>query len=227
MAYPPHLLLAWGGRMGDEEIWSNSLRLVSGTTSDLAELQSTAIDQIDEIATEVAAFVNSSAVPYSSACKMDWIKLNAIGPDGKYWSTSSTNAIYYDTPAATGKATAGPYQVALAITLRTFQQRGLAHSGRFYVPMGNTGDVDAATGQIGVSTANYARDATATLLNAINDNPGLDTKQIAVAVVSKVASPGQYQLVTGVQVGRVPDTQRRRRNALPEDYTTVAPVTGQ
>lgn len=227
MTYHPHLLLAWGGSMGtSEEIWSNSLRLTADT-EDGGELQSIAIDQIDEIAAEVKTFVQSVGAHYSLSCNLNFVKLNAITAEGKYWDTGSTNAIYYEAgDVVHGNATTGPFQMAMAVTLRTFRARGAAHAGRFYIPCGAI-PTDSGTGRVPASITDAMASGTVTFLEAINDNPGFDTRSVAVAVVSKTGNPGPTELVTGVQVGNVPDTQRRRRNALLEDYGTLYPVTGQ
>lgn len=226
MTYRPHLLLAWGGRLGDDEVWSNSLRLTANT-EDGGELQSVAIDQIDEIADEIKTFVQDTNSWHSVAAHLDFVKLNSITADGKYWDTGGTNAIYYTgSNVVSGTANAGPYQVSMAVTLRTFRARGRAHAGRFYIPTG-TLTITTATGRVLPSLTAGIAGSAATLLNAINDNPGFDTKSVAVAVVSNVGAPGPTELVTGVQVGDVPDTQRRRRNALVETYSALVPVTGQ
>lgn len=226
MSYRPHLLLAWGGSLGANEIWSNSCRFTANT-EDLAELQGIALDQIDEIAAEVKTYVANPLARYQSPARLEWVKFNAIRPDGKYWDQGATNAVYFTgSDIVGGGGGVGPFQLAMCVTLRTFQQRGRAHSGRWYVPCGDVG-IDSSTGQTTIAIANGIRDAAAAFLNAVNDNPGLDTKSVAAAIVSGVGDPGPTQLITGVQVGRVPDTQRRRRNALLEDYTDVAPVTGQ
>lgn len=226
MAFPKHLLLSFGGSMGNDEIWSNNVRLTSTNDLSYEDFYAAALDQIDEIATEVKTYVSNPWSHYSSSCKLLFVKLNPIAADGRYWNTGATNAIYYTpaAPGAVGQAAPGPFQVALAVTLRTFQERGPAHSGRWYVPAGEL-DVDTATGAVSSGTAEQLRDSTAILLNAINDNPGIDQKGIIAAVVS--GTHGVWNAVTAVQVGRVPDTQRRRRNALSENYTAPAAVTGQ
>jgi len=64
---------------------------------------------------------------------------------------------------------------------------------------------------------------TKTFLEAISDVPGVDLPSSPGAVVmSRKAGAPTTRIVTGVDVGRVLDTQRRRRRSLPESYSHVA-----
>ena len=55
----------------------------------------------------------------------------------------------------------------------------------------------------------------------MNNRPGVDFSDVVVVIAS---TKGTNSPVTAVRVGRVPDTIRSRRTALPEGYGTAAPV---
>lgn len=227
MTYRPHLLLQWGGRMADsQEEWSNSLRLAANT-EDANALHSIAVDQVDEIAGEVATYVADGQGPYGSVAHLDYVKLNPIGPDGRYSSPNDTVA--YTGGAltdVTGQGPLGPFQLSAVMTLTTPAARGRGHIGRFYVPVKGGLSFDLM-GRVSQSVVDQWALSTATFLNAVNDNPGFDTAAVHAAVFSKLGNPGPYWDVTGVKVGRVMDTQRRRRESLSEEYGTNYAVTGQ
>ena len=227
MTYRPHILLSWGGQMGvSQETWSNSLRLV-GNSDDPASLQGNAVDQIDDYVGHLRTLFSNAGTPYGAIAWVDWVKANAIDSNGRYYDQGETNAIYLTgNDRFQGIGNVMPFQVSMCITLRTEKQRGRAHSGRFYVPCAELNDI-GADGLLPVGRCNAAASAVAEFITNINDNPGADTAAIRGAVVSGVGSPGPYQDITGVQVGRVLDTQRRRRRQLVEAYTSLSPVTGQ
>lgn len=122
--------------------------------------------------------------------------------------------------AGTGAGARHAAQTACVVSLRT-ARRGPTGRGRFYVP--------GVTMQVGDNWAWGAgelpgfRAAAQTLLNNINNAPQLDSVDVNFKVV--VASTKGYNTeVNGVQVGSLPDTQRRRRNGLEEAYNAPLAV---
>lgn len=228
MAYRPHLLLTWGGTLGSSEIWSNSLRLTADST-DLPTLEAAARDNIDDLASDVSTFLFTGSVGaysgYGSAARLTYVKLNAIGADGRYSSDDESNRVDFLTgsPIRTS-ADHGAFQLAIVVSFKTTAARGRAHAGRLFVPALNA-SVDDDSGKF----PNTIRDAVATswqgFLQAVNDQPGFDTAGIRAAVFSGIGAPGPARDIVGVTVGNVFDTQRRRRNGLVEDYATVLDVT--
>ena len=228
MAYRPHIVLQFGGRLGQTsgETWSNTIRFVE-TSTDVAEMQALAATWLPELVPAITQVMTAGG--YSNAAWLDFIKANAVGADGRQPNTS-TNAWFAgdDFTAVNGSLTAGPFQVAMAISFTTQAVRGIGSKGRVYVPTGSIEQgtsFDGQTGLISVAQATAWRDAWATFLQTLDDNPGPDFANLRAAVVSSRGSdPGNWHTINGVRVGRVPDTQRRRRNALQENYTATAVV---
>lgn len=152
----------------------------------------------------------------SNAAVLRTLKLNQIGPDGRY---TQDDTVEYDYP---GTAPVGPVlpnyppQVAIAISLRTDAARGRAHAGRFYLPS-PAASLQPSTGTIGVSAQTTLQGHTKTLLDALN--AGLSGYRLGV--VSKVGS-GAERPVTHIAVGAALDTIRSRRTDIPEAYTEAA-----
>lgn len=167
-----------------------------------------------DVITACTEFWQSGIV--SSAAVLHTIKLNLIGTNGKY--VNPTTVLHDILPSGLAGSGSGryPFQVALAVTLRTAAARGRAHAGRFYLPspaiplsapsfLLGTGDQDAVL----AASKDWLNGCTAGL-------PGWSP-----VVVSDLGL-GQEREVTTVAVGAVMDTIRSRRNALKEQYRSVA-----
>jgi hypothetical protein len=226
MAYPPHVLLSWGGSLHGVEIWSNSLRLEPNASQTLSE------DDLDAFLAELVPDLNAfhSQTFFHTGSKLEYVKANRIGPDGRYLSTTTSHTLFLGTPIVGTGGDAHPAQVSCVATLMTNAQRGLANKGRLYFGglARSAFTVDPANGLIPVAQRDAFALHVKNFLNNINNAPGLDAAGpgMDASVISPGAGarPGIARKVSGVRVGRVLDTQRRRRNALPESYSAVLPV---
>jgi hypothetical protein len=217
-------LLTWGGTLPGNEIWSCSLKLADADS--LAVAQNAVLESIqipeytnDFIAPIVKAFHTDSSAGISSQCMLTYCKITHMGVQGKALEPFSTHiSEHVFTPTAGGWGGAiYPNQTALAVTLTTAYSRGPAHAGRFYLPLPawNLGLDGRLTD---VSAASTAASASAFIKN-LSDMPGVDVPASpGVVVMSRKAGGAVTRKVTGVSVGRVLDTQRRRRNKLDEGY---------
>lgn len=136
----------------------------------------------------------------------------------------------YDYPAPISGVSGGapmPPQISLAATLTSDNQRGLASKGRMYLPGVNLPVVPTDP-----RIAAFEQGALATKLqefiNGVNDEFNLPGRVILASKGHKVAGspdPDDYsytgginRYVTGLRLGNVYDTQRRRRGDLVESY---------
>lgn len=221
MAYDrEHGLLVWGGTLPGDEIWSNSMRMaeteqIIGSNDaagwDVQEL-------LDHYSTVIKAHHANDSAQINTRAKLTWVKFNRVDINGHYIDPTT----YEDLFAPISGAASGssyPNQVTLVVTFTTAVSRGPANKGRIFTPMPASG-VDATTGLISTAAANLIAGAYKTFIEALSDVPGVDSDQSPGAcVMSKVGSGVRTHRITGVRVGRVLDTQRRRRNALEEDYS--------
>lgn len=230
MAYFPHIRLVMGGQFFTEEIWSVGLRMIIGNGNTppsgvvLDAWEEWTRDNVEDIATDCAAYVEASGSHFSSAAYLDYVKLNVVDENGRYRSDSETVEYRWpdgDRPRGT-LAPTWP-QLSTCVSLLTDTARGRANRGRYYVPTGGMG-VDSGTGRMTSTDASTMAGAAQTFLNALNNQAGIDVNNPRVVVASNLGQPGPIRDVTRVAVGDVLDTQRRRRNALDETYTE-RPVT--
>jgi hypothetical protein len=160
----------------------------------------------------IQAWHTSAGAKIASVCKLSSVKMNIIGVDGKYENLVTSEQLVADVAGGDLGSPRYPNQVALAISLTTGYSRGPAHRGRFYMPLPNHGMGSDSLVALSERTATVtAATNLLTALNAVNAN-------LKVGVYSRKLGAAAHRLVTGIQVGRVLDTQRRRRRSLLENY---------
>lgn len=203
----PHLYCQWGGTLPGGEEWSNGIRFAPtpGFTAVYESAMHTAVS------TAIEAFHSRGGTLISNRAILTFVKLNLIKADGTYAENVTHEHVSANIPGGSSAGTP-PNQVCLAISLLTGVSRGPAHRGRFYMPL--PASSVAADGLIPAGDAANVQASATTLLTALN----AASAHYNVAVFSRKAGAASDRVVTSVAVGRVLDTQRRRRNKLPESY---------
>lgn len=230
MTYRPHLLLQFGGRLFDTEEWSCSFRMLLGSPDvtigpTTGVMNAWARDNIEDMASDLAGWHEDPGTYNSTAARLDYVKCNAIAENGRYADDGNTILFEFggtDAPQGTGQP--GPPQASLCVSLLTGVSRGRASRGRIYPPTGAQ-NYNGSTGRVtGTATSGLVA-STTTLLNNLANMPGPDLLSPRVVVASELGQPGPVRNVTRVAVGDVMDTQRRRRESLPETYTVGPNIT--
>lgn len=220
MVYPTsfHRLVLLGTQFGDTFATGLSIRASGG-----GGMSAVTPAQLAAVALIAGAWwddaVGSIAIRIAAQAKLTGIKLNRIGPDGKY-ADSTTMEHTYATPIAGGGTTANiPAQLATVVTLRTAIERGKASKGRMYLPVLQGFQTVGSDGRATVADALQAANGVKLFIDQLNleyASPTGGGTPGHVAVMSNVGS-GAAQDVTGTSCGRVTDTMRSRRNKLAED----------
>jgi hypothetical protein len=226
MAYPAHYLLQYGGSLHGTEQWSNSLRFVTDSATDIQSGQIPAA--LADIEADLRTFYGTSL--FHPGMKVEFAKFNKIGPLGKYVDTEQSNTRFFTAPIVGTALNGHAPQVALVASLVTAAQRGLASKGRIFLAGLGVGpcQVEPANGQISVAQRDVYEEAVGTFLNNLNNWPGFDSNfaglDLSVVSPGGLSGVGVARKVTGVRIGRVLDTQRRRRVDIDEDYGTPTAV---
>lgn len=216
-----HVLAQWGGTLPGGEIWSNSLRLAgSGTGADATvPVHSEMVAWLEGPAKDaVQAFHGGADTAVHTSCKLTFLKLNVVGIDGKYVEPNTLEYVYPTPVSGASTGVLHPNQVALVVSLTTGLSRGPAHRGRFYLPLpaltvGTDGLIAQASALVlALSAATFIHDI------ADQSGPDLGANDMRAVVMSRRAGTPDTHVITGVEVGRALDTQRRRRTELPESY---------
>lgn len=232
---PAHIRMSLNGTLGTSaEIFSCSLSLKFGSPILWEPLGGLAPNDAvwQDLADDAAAFWGGNP-SISNQAFLKVIKFASIGDDGLYDAPPVEIAAPGGTTGTPGGGSSmPPFQVAAAVTLHTEADLGRV-KGRFYLPLPSMSmSFDGRWSQAATETLEAS---VQTFLNNINNQPGLDVLEGHVVVASggRRNDNGTVKLeqglhpVVGVSVGRVPDTQRRRRNKLAEARGDVLAVTGQ
>lgn len=214
MTYPePLLRLVLGGDLyNGMEQWTFSLHL------GYADPQGGPPDSIPpEVIAACSTYIATPQM-LSARVRLQWLKLNEIGVDGRYTQLETVRHDYA-TPVSGTMTTANiAPQTALAITLRTEAQRGRAARGRYYLPMPGYG-LQTSNGLLSTNDRAFYATAATTFLNALN--AAFPVTGARVVVASDVGE-GTVRLVTNVAVGGAFDTIRSRRASMPEGWVEGA-----
>lgn len=221
MAYSkPHYLVTCGGTMAGNETWQTGARYYSGDNATAEQLQNnleavSASDMYDDVA-EIFSY---SSVSFPNTTKVGWLKVAAVKTDGLYqgdaaYFTDATPTVGFDA------ATRLPNQISMCVSLWSGQQLGKGNYGRMFWPgiAGTVGTDGLWSAGVGTTWgANFA----AMLLAWAGELATVALPNMYLAIMTQGLTP-QNKRVTKLRVGRVPDTQRRRRNALGESYVDTA-----
>lgn len=138
------------------------------------------------------------------------------GPLGRVFEGHSATATW-DTPVPGGGGTdVLPTEVASVLSWTT-PRIGARGRGRVYLPA----RVKAGVGSDGLQTPGQIAvmgPGAVTLLHAMVYDSAVNPWEMGPIVTGRPYD--KYARITGVRIGRVFDSQRRRRNALAEDYTS-------
>lgn len=224
MVYPvEHYYLTFGGTLCQDEIWQCGMHFAPSSGEDIFE---GAFDNISlsDIFDDLASWVtNYNPVPgpgsgFSSLSKLEWCRLAVKDESGldKFESRIHTAAA----PVASGALTTHAPQIAYVVTLWSGKTVRRANWGRFYVPTPVV-DTNYANGRLGQSWCDSVAAAARSVMIAINGE--ISTVGIATypAIISKVGV-GEVNPIAQIGVGRVLDTQQRRRRKLDEAIVYTA-----
>jgi hypothetical protein len=233
----PHVLLTvHGDAWGTIEEWSIGLRCVP--TGELAVDTQTKLQNIvNSAAAPTETMHKSTTLSHPAPVRLTHLKAAAIATDGTYFTDPGVAEYTYLAPVA-GVPAYDPAstfiipQSSLVVSLRTALSRGFASKGRIYLPPCGLA-IAAGTGLISTGDVTAVGNTIKTWINALNAIAEIDS----VAVFSKghgvktvdgagkvhytYPDDGWYQPVTSLRVGRVHDTQRRRRRSLPEEPVSI------
>lgn len=221
MAYRPHTLVTFGGIMQEavagDEIWQCGIRGVDPAGDPILE------SNLQTLADNVwngnggsggglsALFARADGV-IPNTVQLKWVKAANIKADGTY---SAEPAVHQGTVTGPASAAKAPSFCTVAISFGTGLTLGRGIRGRIYPPNFaasiNVGAVVASSYVSGLVT--WGGDLLTVLHNALSSDPFIPS------VVSKT---GELHAITEVRVGNIYDTQRRRKNATPETYTSAS-----
>ena len=210
----PHILLTFGGKLFGTDVWQCGLRF--GKTAWAPDGGWNGFDQIglDQIFSHLTTMHQSPGLQQQMTTSLEWAKLAQIGTDGKYMREPRIHTP--PTPVYGTGSTRIPAQLCTTITLSSGANLGKGNRGRIYLPAINY-QVDAVDGRWGVTRVQEAAAQFKATLEAIRSEVNT-IWNAAEPIIASETGGGTTKVVKEIWVGRVPDTQRRRRNAFREGY---------
>lgn len=220
MAYDRQFIrITWGFTVtGTDEIADTTLSYSSaagwtGAAAALAEIDG-GVGIGHDSATNLQSLLETSGLNWADYSELRTVKFAAVGTDGSYLADPS---LYEDSTPATGSATQVAPQETCVLSLRSGFTIGKGNYGRMYLPHTRL-TLDAGTPKAAGGTRDNIAIAGKAFVNAITALLNtVTTATIFPVIMSQtgITSKG----VTAVAVGDVIDTQRRRRNRIPEVYS--------
>lgn len=207
------------------ELWSTGFYV--GTAS--ADAGDPGTVTASAIATAWSTFFQAANSSISNAYKTLQVKVSQLETDG---DVDLDMIDIYDYPSAIQGASGSaplPPQISLAVTMTSDIQRGLAAKGRMYLPGVNL-PVSTTDPKISSTGQNNLATTLKTFFDAVNASSNVAGDVILASKGHKfvvLQDPNNWYYVngviakvTGLKLGDVYDTQRRRRDGLDEVYTS-------
>lgn len=196
-----------GFRMGSEDPGAGNFGIPAGFVDELLPLWQT--------------FFTSTSVDVSSRYTTTGIKAAIILANGQT-DPDEVVTVPYTTPIVGGGGIgAHPPQITLVAQLANSSPVGLGSKGRMYLPGINI--AVTSNGKIGLTDTQAVANALRTFLDAAEtttNTPGYIINASKGRPGVPFAAPVNKR-VHQVKIGTVYDTQRRRRNAMTEEYATA------
>lgn len=216
------LYLTFGGPLATAEEWTTGLHFAhpeqgggdhNVTTAEWNALVNSANLRPDLVALLTTWFMSgNNASGIGSLSNLTWLKLAYLDLDGHYLADPPLTVSFG--PLVPPVTTTLPPQASYVVSLRSGQSLGEANFGRMYMPPPYW-MVGQNNGLATDAQANGARTAAKTLINGLNTRLAAQVTGIRPCILSSKGI-GTTKEIRYIGVGKVLDTQRRRRNKLVE-----------
>lgn len=219
MAYPESFMsVTMNGTIASgNEIWSAGFHVINLSTEPDYNTWRTQVEGFaEEVADRLASMYSNAATLAPYDAPMTSVKFAYLGTDGKY----KGEAIEVPVTARGANNTGYLPQGTLVTTLDSGKFKDPGKYNRFYLPIlpGDLAGQWRLTSGQQTAYANNVKSALVDINDIIENAPG--SPAWIVGVVS-ASGTGYASGVVAVRVGAIVDTQRRRRNKLPEAYEEV------
>lgn len=217
-----HLRMTWKFTVSaTDEIAETSLNFVGGTppwTGAAAALAELEASDLDDFAEDLQGLMGTSGLNWADYSNLVAVKVAAISATGTYLVDPLERVL--ETPFDGAASNTLP-QDTCCISLRTGSAVGAGVRGRMFLPhtrmtlpAGFAITSSVTRDLIAAAAATFISDVTGHLNDQV-------TPPMAPVIMGQTGS-GTVQPILEVRCGGVTDTQRRRRNGIPELYSVQA-----
>ena len=231
MGYQTHRLLTFGGTAwADAEEWQCGIRFDNHESDGPSENRDIAEAIGNYLTSQMIQTLGAGAAPtefnglgMGPTHRLSWVRFNKINSNGKY--DDPDNPVTVDLQPVQGGQEGilkFPPQVAAAISWTTAKKRPPGAFGRIFLPVSNL-NIEA-DGRLNGGQRNLLANAWAWHLRVLMQIVSNDRINDSWPIIASKVGDGSNTRITGVRVGDVLDTQRRRRNQLREAYSETVTV---
>lgn len=212
-----HFHVTWGGPLAQSEEWSTGVRfaklepLTGGPDSTTDELEDVPLTLLWTPVLDWFTSGNGGSA-IGSLAQLSWLKVALLDQSGHYIKDARFLSFAPVSPPITTTLTP---QDCYVVSLRSDETLGEANYGRMYVPTPGW-LVGQNNGLITEVQAASARGAARLMLNLLTDAFRQNVHDDYRPAIMSKKGTGTSKRVSRIGVGRVMDTQRRRRNRLNE-----------
>lgn len=213
------LKVTWGFRIvNTDEIARTSLNFSDpadptfNSAAALAEINMPVVGPL--LLARMNTLMASASLFWATYSALDFVRIAAVDAAGVEFDPAKQ---FDDSTPAVGTASNIPAQVSLVMSTRSGSTAGSANFGRMYLPHCFIG---MTTGTPRAAAATVATFATAcqTFVSGVQaDLDAVVTQSVLPTIMTQIVG-GTSKRINQIAVGDIVDTQRRRRNALPEIY---------
>jgi len=166
----------------------------------------------------MGGLMSTAQAGWADYSRLTGVKIAAVGTNGL---NIVDPKIYEDTTPSTGASTTTLPQLTIVGTLYSGSSFGTANYGRMYLPHTKFQPV-AGTPRPDPSVVSTVCTNFAGMIELVSNAINADTTDTVQPFIMSNSAPSPSKPVLSVRVGDITDTQRRRRNRLPENYASVA-----
>lgn len=213
----PFTRVTFGGSLAQgQEIWSCNIHLINTSGDTPEDWYETVRNYEDALAILIGEYIEDPITHVPTGVIMNYLRTTLVLADGS--TSGEPSGVNVDYNGGGGDSYVP--QAALVNTLVAPKFRDPGRYNRFYLPF-TFSDTENLWCLDPAAQGAYAN-RLSELITDINTlvGGGLTPPTAMVGVVSNTASGSELPVVE-VRLGRVIDTQRRRRNALSESYVSV------
>jgi hypothetical protein len=228
--FQAHTLVQFGGSIvstGEPlESWTCGVRILDRVhLTPLADPES----YLNHAADRINSWFRDAVSGCAPTARLDYVKANNIGTNGKYLDASTTHQRLYSSFGG-ANSLAMPSIMSLCLTWRTNAARGRSSRGRIYLPNYTFPVMSNGSMTLAPVQTNNAILSGITLLNAIAGDDTVTFSNDGSQVISHtqympiVASAVDHSVheIRRVEVGSIYDVQRRRKSGYAEVYNGLS-----
>lgn len=218
-----HLRFTWKFAVAStDEIAETNLCYTGATpwTAAAASLAELDAGDLEDLSDAMATLMGTTGLNWALYSSLVGVKAAAIDTTGSYVAGADP-VEFVDTTPPTGTAGNIPPQSTVCVSTRTVTNIGQGVKGRMFLPH-TLMTLPSGFAITSSTTRDDIADAAALFIAACTSiiNAAI-TATVGPAIMGQTGS-GTVKAITEVRVGGVNDTQRRRRNNIPEVYSVTA-----